>query len=274
MFNATDSLLKVERAEYHLRTLIEAKLAYEKSACKFRIQPLHDTGKNVLIGCAERCPPTFGIIIGDVANNARSALDYIVNELSSLPPDSKGRNRIQFPIVDNEESFRQSCKKLLNGVDPALVDKVKSLQPYQGNGINAPLAVLREINNGDKHRKIRVVSAISKITLLEINSPADPYYDSPDIGSISFSCDARMSLEFGDGKYRFEYVGVGNGELTEHESQIAELIGSLPPDERLKPKIETKMMFAKPQPLIEGLEVIETLRLCIDRVKETVRQFA
>ena len=43
-------------------------------------------------------PAHWGLIIGDYAHNSRSALDMLVQSISTIPPNGKDRTRLQFPI--------------------------------------------------------------------------------------------------------------------------------------------------------------------------------
>lgn len=133
-------------------------------------------------------PPDWGIEIGTIAHNLRSALNQLVYQLvyqlALLNKPAKtvaGDYGTQFPIFLFRErragKFRSRCFnsrgrsmiRLLKLIHQALIER---LQPYnRGNnalfkspewskyrGRNSPLFWLEQINNADKHRLIQVVS--------------------------------------------------------------------------------------------------------------------
>lgn len=109
--------------------------------------------------------PEWGVIIGEIIHDLRSALDHVVWELVILttgrPPGLPSKN--QFPIFKSKEGFRD------RGVNPQLacvkqeaVDLIASEQPYdKGYGvINDPLWHLAELSNADKHRTLHLTGSL------------------------------------------------------------------------------------------------------------------
>jgi hypothetical protein len=91
----------------------------------------------------------FGILMGEICYNLRSALDYLVFELAILDSSAE-QSGTQFPIIDTKEDFvRDAERRWLKGISPSHVAAIERLQPY--NGCNWT-RLLRECSNPDKHR--------------------------------------------------------------------------------------------------------------------------
>ncbi len=109
----------------------------------------------------------FGVIIGDIIHNLRSALDYIVCRLVEKSGAQIGITN-QFPIFTNAKCYCEKIwcagesvgRKDLRGVKHGL-QEIYDLQPFLMNipGISKarhPLALLQTLSNADKHRNITV----------------------------------------------------------------------------------------------------------------------
>jgi hypothetical protein len=91
----------------------------------------------------------IGVLIGEICYNLRSAIDYLVFELSKL--DSGGLQAgTQFPIVDTERVFTERARTWLKGINPAHVAAIERLQPYNQCDWTK---TLRDLSNRDKHRE-------------------------------------------------------------------------------------------------------------------------
>jgi hypothetical protein len=129
----------------------------------------------------EPCLLEWGLIAGDVVHNLRSALDYVVWDLSvyesgPVPepiPDRSDWRRIEFPIFYDNSRYdgtpggqgnvpRGSGPDKLWGVDKALHAEFRALQPFDTGQLpnTQPLWVLQELSNLDKHRAIPVVGLV------------------------------------------------------------------------------------------------------------------
>lgn len=113
----------------------------------------------------EKTPdPMWGVRIGEVIHNLRSALDHIIWELVILttggPPALPTKN--QFPIFESKEGFDgRGIDQFLRGVRQDAVELIRSEQPYfTGEKRNSPLWHLHELSNADKHRTICVVGTL------------------------------------------------------------------------------------------------------------------
>jgi hypothetical protein len=103
--------------------------------------------------------PDWEMMLGNICNDARSALDYLVRQLAiANGADPTKKKRRQFPIfLDGHEYM--SGGKGKSPRDRMLVDVhenhrtiIDSYQPYQpGRGPGDPLALLHWLTNEDKH---------------------------------------------------------------------------------------------------------------------------
>ena len=100
-------------------------------------------------------PRRIRTLIGEVVQNLRTALDYLVYELARF--DAK---RIiegtQFPIVDLEADFEKARKKRLRGLNGEHIAMIKRLQPCDGCQWTG---MLRDLSNPDKHRELTAVKS-------------------------------------------------------------------------------------------------------------------
>jgi hypothetical protein len=101
-------------------------------------------------------PPEIPLIIGDVVQNLRSSLDYLVWELV-LAAKNQPSEKNMFPICDTLEAFDEQLKRhRLDGVPPEAIGEIKALQPYHyGQKVEtAPIRALETFASINKHRRI------------------------------------------------------------------------------------------------------------------------
>jgi hypothetical protein len=118
----------------------------------------------------EAVPPEWGIILGDFAHNARSALDHLAYRVVTHG-SGEHRDRTQFPISVCPFKWRSEVKRL-KGATQRHIDIIESFQPYHrkdaygGNtiwdSIEDPLAVLNRLSNVDKHIVLNATPAVVK----------------------------------------------------------------------------------------------------------------
>lgn len=167
-----DFRLKLNRANSHLETLKGQINAW------FEKQPYGVTGKYdpgppekyiLYLRFFDPPPRDWGLLIGEFAHNARSALDYLAWQLVKANNKSPNR-RTQFPIVLNPCAWPgRNGARNLRGASSRHVGMVERLQPY--NRVDAdghsyarrtfghPLALLSFLSNEDKHRVLVVAAA-------------------------------------------------------------------------------------------------------------------
>jgi hypothetical protein len=108
----------------------------------------------------------LGVIIGDVVHNLRSALDHLAWQLAILDGCEPPPALTEFPIFLKESDYEARTPKTgeprrasglfkVRGLDPNDQAMVKSMQPFHTHPSDpkgAPLWVLHDLANIDKHR--------------------------------------------------------------------------------------------------------------------------
>ena len=167
--------LKLRRAQEHLDAFQAAiEGFFEDYSNPFEIerhsQP-DDTYILIKGNPPKQLDPMIGTIVGDFANNARPALDYIVAYVERLPKYGGPGTSTQFPIYveDNWGRMRWTLGKLADA--PEFVEAIKGAQPYT----RLPqwpsrdiLAILAGINNTDKHGSLYAASTWFGVSDLEL----------------------------------------------------------------------------------------------------------
>lgn len=152
---------KIERADYHLDALyanLVAFLAGDPYSIVIEPDGEHFWYKGVL-RVRHEPPSIFGIIVGDVVHNLRSALDHLIYQII-VARDEKPTSKSCFPVYVNSDMFTRQVSKpreqerdsALLGLDDATFDIIEKLQPYNGsNPQRNALWLLHELSNVDKH---------------------------------------------------------------------------------------------------------------------------
>lgn len=137
-------------------------------------------------------PVRWRLLLGDIANNYRAALDHLAWALVSrgrTPPGSgrltsKQERGIYFPICQDRHEFNAEIevpgnpksRPKLAGVRRADAAKARRCQPYhRGAGARTrhPLVLLSGINTRDKHRAIQPLWAFPTTVGMEITYARD-----------------------------------------------------------------------------------------------------
>ena len=167
---------KLRRADRHLQALKRAAQLFHNSkpyAPFFSVVKEPDGTYGVItIKVLKPVPDSLGLIVGDICNNLRSALDHLLWQLRiNVEPDFDGI--VYFPIIPDEptELFHVKAARDIKGLSLAQRTKIEASQPYKrGNNF---LSILRELNRVDKHRLIPVVAAEGRITIFELSIKGD-----------------------------------------------------------------------------------------------------
>ncbi len=194
MLNLDGPRLKVARAKSEIERLRLAEDAFRQNT-KYHIVHTEcdlQTRNNIYRVRVEGLPPSpeWGIYIGEIAHNLRSALDQLVYQLALLKTKTPASNS-QFPIflvgrakrrkpgkrrelIPHFEGMRLSDgRSMIRDLSRKHQAMIERLQPYhrsnramngphsanQSGARNSHLWWLHEINNADKHRLIQVVGA-------------------------------------------------------------------------------------------------------------------
>lgn len=122
------------------------------------LRELDEATETIYLRChlKQPCPDLWSVVIGEIARNLRSALDYAVCE-ATLFQGKAITTMTQFPITQDLAKFPAEQKKRIPDVGSKCIALVKSLQPFSnGGGAAHPLVQLRALSNFDKHRAISV----------------------------------------------------------------------------------------------------------------------
>lgn len=135
---------------------------------------------DVSVAKVESLPIEWGLVLGDIVHNYRSALDCIawaLVELGSRPPyilTEEEQRRVYFPTCSTKREFDKTRRRRLPGVGKTEVEIVRAYQPYKaGRWLRDthPFAVLRELSNSDKHRAVQPVLAVPRGVHYKITYP-------------------------------------------------------------------------------------------------------
>lgn len=153
---------KIERANEHLTALaseLERGLGSE-----YGIFAEQDPNVPDQVHFRVRVPPDlmirYGLIVGDVVHNLRSALDHLAWQLVVVNGREPTRHTA-FPICRSRAEYAKRSPLMLDGMHPIATTKIERLQPYNAEQAgttvgNHALSVLKGLDNRDKHRVVQV----------------------------------------------------------------------------------------------------------------------
>jgi hypothetical protein len=100
----------------------------------------------------------WSLVVGDCVQNLRSALDHLIWHLSTEDERKSHPKQIQFPITLTKQDWASFGSRSIQGLVPAARKAVLVLQPFTKPSADRPdpLAVLNELSNLDKHRRIHL----------------------------------------------------------------------------------------------------------------------
>jgi hypothetical protein len=155
-------LVKVDRAYKHLIDLQFEDWRFRGRPYPYEIfsEDNAQTGKRTYyLRMRRQIPPEFSALIGDIAQNLRSALDHLAWHLvknSPVVPKASDRD-IYFPIFETAREYRSGKMRKIKGMTDAAIRAIDAVQPYYrpditpGIGNGASLFALHAINIQDKH---------------------------------------------------------------------------------------------------------------------------
>src|SRR2546427_216365 len=150
---------KIERAEEHRHGLdshIRATFDVEANRPRLGVKFDAQTGEHVLY--VNRMPDfsaffeRVSLILGDALHNLRSALDHVAFNLVLGTLTRAQVRKVQFPICDTEERFREEIRKRLPGLRADHCAIMERYQPYHGphDPKAVTLGTLQDLSNTDK----------------------------------------------------------------------------------------------------------------------------
>ncbi len=178
------SWLKYRRAKEHLYALNTAMRVFfdtnpnavvheydsEESKNLFRFKKFRDVPGE-----------SWGLILGDVVHNARSALDYLAWRLAG---SDLADIKTQFPIHIAPDKFKDAAWRLKLIHTDALAE-IGKLQPYNGsNPKRNALWLLQELDARDKHKLVTVIETVTNPSKFVVNAPIPATVPYNAIGTI------------------------------------------------------------------------------------------
>ena len=278
-----DCIARLNRADNHIRQLKRMTTAFVRKlppAYGYDIVPDPDLGvfEFDLIGRVERHPDPvrWGVVIGDVVNNLRAALDNLVWRLSvheqarhgiSPPPDPLPYNspwrRVSFPIVTAPTAWDPARPRCLGFVRKDLWAWFERLQPFvtgknTGQAVREPLAILDELWNIDKHRHLHIGQWFAG--LHAVTSGFDEIFPIPGKSGWDYEIVSQSLGPFADGTY------LGRVRIIQND-----VVGPFP-WMHVKAQLAFDVAFEKGPPAYGG-QLIPTLRQLHKVVSLIVREF-
>lgn len=154
---------KIQRAKEHIRDLhVEVRAFLSTPPEPYVISTKRDPQTRELIyyvsSAVEEVPSRIGLIVGDVVENLRSALDYLAYQLVLVgsPGVEPGRN-VCFPVSENATRYNSETPGKVKGMRKDAIKAINALKPYKGG--NEFLWTLHRLNNINKHRTLITVGA-------------------------------------------------------------------------------------------------------------------
>ena len=251
MLDLSGTRLKLRRAEQH-REFLAHEIGGFLQHKPYRVTTeLQDRKRVVFRGWIDAHPnPEWGLIAGEFAHQARSALDIMIYE--AAPRRVRRSDRAEFPIFAiNKTDRRNGIRPIMDFLPPEAFAVVERAQPYQRRDV-APkfdlLAILGDLNNADKHRVLPMVS-----------------------------CPAGLSVRMWGGGLVPEVraVSITAGRVAQHGAPIAEVIlgQSLKGTTvQMQPYLTMQVQFGEGT-VAAGLPVVELCRDILARVTVIVDQF-
>jgi hypothetical protein len=105
-------------------------------------------------------PPVhkWGLVVGDVLHNLRSALDHLAWQLV-LANGKSPTSRTEFPIFKDDREFKDQARRKVGGMSKDARTAIESLQPYatrKDDPEGEPLWCVQELSIVDKHRLLHL----------------------------------------------------------------------------------------------------------------------
>lgn len=159
--------LKVARARAHIDEF-NAKTENFLARNPFRIVVQENTGKHrdkwpraLVFQVREEIPEEFSAVIGDVVHNLRSALDLLVCAL--VRANNQDDKHVYFPVAQSAETLDEAIKNgKVKRAGPSVVEFVRNLNPYRGDGGDWVISALHDLDILDKHRLIIAIGCVGE----------------------------------------------------------------------------------------------------------------
>jgi hypothetical protein len=171
---------KFKRGTAHANCVIDEVVAWAKKDAYGAVQKVNsDFTEYRLVAKIVGEMPDFerwSLIIGDSLHNIRCTLDHLVYAIAvhesgkNPPPNARA---LSFPICDDCPAFTKAERKKLVGISRHVCDAIEKVQPYHRRHptIPPPIAVLRDLENTDKHQLLGLVSTTPVAGNIHLSGP-------------------------------------------------------------------------------------------------------
>ena len=233
------------RANKQLKELSQADQRFARShAYQLRKSTVTENGDRygtIYVDSRLPIPESIPLLVGDVCNGLRSALDQISRQLwRSVNPDYS--QPICFPICDTANMFEKAALECIGGLPQDQQAIFESAQPY--NRGNNYLSILRDLYHADHQRLNPVVSTTSIMDQIKLK------------GMISPSGKFRIIID----RSKPTVLEIG-AELL--RVPLEEMVGEIDVDRNFK----YWQVFGNSPEIAEGLPVVDTLSSIRHEVK-------
>src|SRR5579863_3618687 len=128
----------------------------------------------------------WSLIIGDAIHNLRCSLDHLIYAIAAHesgqnpPPDA---DILAFPVRDDCPAFTKAERRNLVGISQNVRTTIETVQPYHRRHpkLPSPLAILRDLDNANKHKLLRLAYATPVYGDIGFSGPAHPLVRHVDI---------------------------------------------------------------------------------------------
>jgi hypothetical protein len=121
------------------------------------------------VGAHPKIPDDAGLIIGDAVQSFRSALNFLawqlaIDNLGREPNDTEAKS-IQFPVLSVSKAHSWPNHPHRRYMSATAADVIKKFQPFHVEpqhppGSAAPLRILADLSNDDKHKVLQVAVSL------------------------------------------------------------------------------------------------------------------
>ena len=100
------------------------------------------------------------VLVSQIVENLRTALDYMIFQLSVLNEPHLNERLPQFVIAETEPDFQRHARTRLRYLNDEQKSFVEQIQPYRGNKM---LTLLGKMTNAGKHRRLLSIQERDRI---------------------------------------------------------------------------------------------------------------
>lgn len=230
---------KLARAASHIDDAERIIIEWGDHGVSTSIEHDQDGGLKVFAEQVERLPPDLPLIIGDAIQSMRNSLDHIVfalaelNNPRGLTPDQE--KKVQFPVPERRlVGIPKELASLGAAAAAAVIGVAPAGQPHDLH--DSPLWALHKMSNRDKHRALALIVAVASPGAVEL------------VGYVSGGSFTKATLQQG-------------------QKSVIVTIG---PGSKVDPQIAVRPSVAFGSGEVSDFEVIKTLQLWHDHIRETV----